>query len=68
MTEEMVPAKKAMNFLGLKKSAFYESVKKVPGFPQPYKVGLRASRFNMGELQSYRESSRRNTVAQGEVN
>ena len=41
-------------------STVWDSVKKVPDYPQPYKLGRKITRFRLSEVENYIESSRKN--------
>ena len=44
-------------------STVWDSIKKVPDYPQPYKLSRKITRFRLSEVESYIELRRKNRIA-----
>ena len=55
----MLTVRQVAAALGCGKSTVWEWVKTVPGFPRPYKLGYRITRWKVSEVEAYRDGALR---------
>ena len=54
--DRFVTLSEAMSFLGVKRSTFYQKVKTIPGYPQPFKEPDGGTKVSLNEIIAYQEA------------